>query len=130
MRNFILNALILAASATWLRCEDAIPNVCPRCQAALISVPVLIGFPSREYTARENRGEALLGGCVGNPAKPESAVVCLKCRKWRTLQMQIWQPLPKNFGSEKASPKPPSNSVTRHIQAAESSFRARLLSQR
>ena len=109
MKNFILTFLFIAVSAPWLRSEDAPPKACPRCHAKLISVPFLItGIPTRDVAARENRGEAILGGCIGNTDKPESAFVCLKCRQYRTLQMQIWQPLPKNFGSDKSTPKTPS----------------------
>ncbi len=106
MKNFILTFLFIAVSAPWLRSEDTPPKACPRCHAALVSVPILIsGVPTRELAARENRGEAILGGCIGNPDKPESAFVCLKCRQYRTLQMQIWQQLPKNFGTDKTTPK-------------------------
>ncbi|MFO1486205.1 MAG: hypothetical protein U1F71_22780 [Verrucomicrobiaceae bacterium] len=107
MKNFILTFLFIAVSAPWLRGEDAPPKVCPRCHAALISVPILVsGVPTREVAARESRGEVILGGCIGNPDKPESAFVCLKCRQYLTLQMKLWQPLPNNFGSA-TTPKTP-----------------------
>jgi hypothetical protein len=67
----------------------------------LRSVPMLLGLPSTNMSAQVKRGEALLGGCMGNPDKLERAFVCEKCREWKTDGMVYWQPLPKDFGTVK-----------------------------
>ncbi len=72
-------------------------------QQNLITVPILIGIPTEEMLRQLEHGRALLGGCVGNPGKPQQAQVCLKCRKWKTKEMKHWQPLPKEFGNANRS---------------------------
>ena len=81
-----------------------LPKDCPRCHQPLFSVPVLIGFPLLEDAQRESRGEALLGGCLGDD---HLAVVCLRCRKYIEQDAKLWQPMPTNFGTDKKSSTTP-----------------------
>lgn len=77
------------------------PTVCPQ-EHALRQVPMLVGLPNNDMHARLKRGEALLGGCIGNPhQQPETAYVCESCQQWKTAAMAYWQPLPKDFGTER-----------------------------
>ena len=103
MNNLICSILFMAFLAPSLYSRDTLPTACPQCHGTLISVPVVIGGPpSRESAAREARGEALLGGCVGHD---HQAVVCLKCRRYLEEDAKIWRPLPTNFGTDKKSTK-------------------------
>jgi len=71
----------------------------------LVAVPILIGLPTKEMVREVELGHALLGGCVGDPSKPEKALICLKCQKWKTEQMKYWQVLPRNFGKDSGKSK-------------------------
>lgn len=77
---------------------------CPMCSSALVSVPILIGYPSKQMAQEERAGRALLGGCVGDPSRPKMAFVCLKCRQWKKAGTKIWQDLSENFGKDAAGP--------------------------
>jgi hypothetical protein len=77
---------------------------CPTCSTSLVTVPILIGFPSKQMEREFELGHVLLGGCIGNPSKPETAFVCLKCRKWTTGEMKSWQDLPSGFGKKASTP--------------------------
>ena len=76
---------------------------CPNCSTNLITVPVLFGYPSPAMFREVKLGHALLGGCVGGPTT--QAMVCLKCRKWKTEQMKEWQDLPEMFGKDSTQSK-------------------------
>ncbi len=83
------------------------PTVCPQ-EHTLREVPILVGQPNQDMATRLQRGEALLTGCTGNlagytgnPRQPETAYVCERCKQWKTAAMAYWQPLPKDFGTEK-----------------------------
>lgn len=71
---------------------------CPRCSSAMKTVPVLVGLPTTEMTAKLKRGKALLAGCVGDPHNPEYACICPSCRKFKTVRMTYWRDLPAEFG--------------------------------
>jgi hypothetical protein len=75
-------------------------RTCPKGHV-LRPVPILIGLPSTNMIAQVKRGEALLGGCMGNPDKLDRAFVCDTCREWKTDGMADWQPLPMEFGTVK-----------------------------
>jgi len=72
---------------------------CPNCGAAMKTVPMLVGLPTKTMQEQMRRGNALLAGCVGNLHNPVFACVCAKCRKWKTAEMKHWQDLPKEFGT-------------------------------
>ena len=76
------------------------PTVCPQ-KHTLRQVPMLVGLPTKDMLSSLQRGDALLAGCIGNPSQPETAYVCESCKKWKTAAMAYWQPLPKDFGTEK-----------------------------
>ena len=76
------------------------PTVCSQ-NHTLREVPMLVGLPNEDMHTRLQRGEALLAGCVGNPRQPNTAYVCESCQQWKTAAMAYWQPLPKDFGTEK-----------------------------
>src|SRR4051812_5545362 len=79
-------------------------RTCPKGHA-LRQVPLLVGLPSKDMFTHVQRGEALLGGCMGSPDKLEPALVCEKCRQWKTEPMVYWQPLPKEFGTTVKEPR-------------------------
>src|SRR5207249_9604076 len=98
----ILISVISVARLLLPAAEDRVHRSlkCPTCSTNLVSVPLLIGFPTKEMAREEALGRALLGGCIGQPSNPEKASVCLKCRKLKTEQMKYWQDLPKSFGKD------------------------------
>lgn len=102
------------------KANDVLPAACPKCQGALSTVPVLIGGPpSAEFAAQVTRGEALLGGCIG---QDHQALICLECDRYLEEGAKIWQPLPGNFGAAKKLALLKGSSVTGTVKQSIGSF--------
>lgn len=96
-RNLIwAGCLTMTFVAVWAVVRFAATTHCLRCGTTLEELPYLLGPTTHDGHKLQLAGMAVNAGtCIG----PETVLVCRECRRYWEADMQIWRPLPRDFGT-------------------------------